>query len=379
VARALWRASAGIGAAHEKVVGVDLLRTPTLALVAAGDASGSPDPSVDAVRRLAAERGTALHVCSPASHVETREIRRTNVVSSVVVDAGLWRSRAVQVARGAVAAVSLQVGSPPMRIDEWAAGLLRESGATWALTPSFHVGDAAALDALLAATEQVRMPELVTHLPVDAGVLAPGAIDGFLAALARTRPRPFAFTFTAGGTPFDRPQTLLGLRRLLAVHPGSHVYGVAPLVAADALAHGAGLVSVGPSALAPRAPGVAEVAEGPLPALFLETLLELRSPSDYADWFAGEESPWCDTCAARLDLFDPTDADRAAIARHNAHAVDDLGRWLLAHDPADRAAALAARLADALDAHAALTADLGGAAPVVDATLSALCALETTT
>jgi hypothetical protein len=77
---------------------------------------------------------------------------------------------------------------------------------------------------------------------------------------------------------------------------------------------------------------------GYLPGLFLEELLELRSPMIYADWYANSRSPYCATCARPLDVFGPTSTDKAVIIGHNLHQTTTHIASLVAQAPEARAA-----------------------------------------
>src|SRR5690606_11757631 len=97
-----------------------------------------------------------------------------------------------------------------------------------------------------------------------------------------------------------------------------------PLIASDAAAHGAEIISVGVAGglRVPSMPsgGGPRFSRDFLPGLFLRDLLELRSPSVFADWYAGQVTPYCERCGRHLTVFNSRSrSDLQAITRHNLH------------------------------------------------------------
>jgi hypothetical protein len=276
----------------------------------------------------------------------------------------------------------IQDGLPLFTLEEWASSMLASSRATAVLTPSFCIklGDRSALRAVLDATSSAAtVVGLVTFIAIDARVLTSTHIAGFLADLATTPARRFAFLFADKRQPLANYDRLRGLRKVLAAFPGSWILGVDALAATDALAHGAGWVAVGASSSRrwPRRPGDtggAPLAEGFLPGTFLRSLLEFRSPAIYADWYANALSPHCDTCGRNLDLFEPTPADKARIIGHNLHAVSDFASELMAQQESVRAGWLNNERVEAFLRHAALTSTAKRVE--ADYTLRYLCEID---
>ncbi len=220
------------------------------------------------------------------------------------------------------------------------------SGPVDGYTPSkfLRASDRPARQALLEQTADMP-PNITTRIAIEAAVLEAARRDDFLDDLSAHQGRKFSFVFADKKDPIAEYQRIEGLRQVLSEHPGSEVDHVDPLMAADALASGASWAGVGASSARrmPRRPG--DKGGGPnsagyLPGLFLEELLELRSPMIYADWYANSRSPRCATCARPLDVFDTTPADKAVIIGHNLHQTTAHIASLVAHAPEARAAYL---------------------------------------
>jgi len=213
-------------------------------------------------------------------------------------------------------------------------------------TPSkfLRASDRPARQALLEQTADLP-PNIITRLAIEAAVLEAARRDDFLDDLSAHQGRKFSFIFADKKDPIAEYQRIEGLRQVLGEHPGSEVDHVDPLIAADALASGASWAGVGASSARrmPRRPGDkggGKNSVGYLPGLFLEELLELRSPMIYADWYANSRSPHCATCARPLDVFDTTSADKAVIIGHNLHQTTGHIAGLVANAPEARAAYL---------------------------------------
>ena len=248
------------------------------------------------------------------------------------------------------------------------------------LSPSRFVTlhDRAARQALLAETACLARTRVITFLPTDAAVLARPHLDHLLADLAATTPRQFAFLFAAARQPLANWERLTGLRSLLAAYPGSYILGADVLAGTDALAHGAALVGVGAASsrrqpTRPKDPG-GPPSVGFLPGLWLRELFDTRSPLVFADWFANEPSPYCHHCRRPLDLFDTTAGDKAAIIRHNVHAIADFVADMNRQPHHHRSAWLAQARVEAFERHLWLTA---AARPIdADRALRALCEMD---
>lgn len=245
-------------------------------------------------------------------------------------------------------------------IDGWYEQHFPLGGPVIGYTPSkfLRAGDRAALCALLAMTASAPA-NIVTRIAIEAAVLEAKFRHDFFDDLAPHQGRRFSFVFADKKDPLAEYQRLDGLRRLLALHPGSEVDHVDPLVAADALANGASFAGVGASSARrmprrPGDPGGGRNAAGYLPGLFNIDLLELRSPMIYADWYANSRSPYCNTCGRALDLFEPTVADKSVIIGHNLHQATDHIADLMAQPARDRLAWLRDVRLDAHARHMAL-------------------------
>jgi len=319
---------------------------------------------------------TALMVSSTDAVREVASIRAAGC-PAVVVDTRHWHAATATEA----APTELHDGLPLYDLDEWATAALDASHATAILTPSRFVplGQRQVLQAVLAATAEATVPNLVTLVATDAAALDSRHLADFLDDLANTPARQLAFIFADKRTPLASYDRLRGLRTLLQRFPGSWIIGVDILTATDAIAHGAGWVAVGASSARrwPRRPGDTggqPLAKGFLPGLFLRPVLDTRSPDVYADWYANSPSPFCDQCNRPLDLFEATDFDKPNIIRHNLHAARDLAAEITAQPADQRPGWLNQQRVEAFLRHASLSSQ---AAPVeADRTLRALCELD---
>lgn len=351
-----------------------LLPSPEIVGVVASETSTCNELAVATEHCTATN--TALMVSSSEALNQVATIRAAGGPPTVV-DTRHWHAA---VATEAVP-TALHDGLPLYDLDEWATAALDASQATAILTPSRFVplGNRAVLRAVLAATAEITVPNLVTLIATDAAVLGSRYVTDFLDDLAGTPSRPLAFVFADKRTPLASYDRLRGLRALLSRFPGSWILGVDVLTATDALAHGAGWVAMGASSARrwPRRPGDSggrPLSKGYLPGLFLRSVLDTRSPDVYADWYANSRSPHCDQCHRALDMFEATPTDKPNIIRHNLHAVRDLAAEITAQPAAQRPAWLNHERVEAFLRHASLTSR---AAPVeADRTLRALCELD---
>ena len=292
--------------------------------------------------------GQVLVVNSEKGREVAVQLRRQFPDLRLRVDIAPWRRA------WATAGAPHEGGEDIFGLSGWCELRFPVSAGIEAYTPSRHLraADVETRQALLAETAEV--PEnIITRIAIEADVLDAKNRTKFFEDLDRTPRRRFAFVFTAKRDPLAKFQRLHGLRMLLARFPGVEIDHIDPLVAGDALAHGASWVGIGASSARrmPTRPGDkgGPPAAGFLPGLFHEDFLELRSPAVYADWFANAPSPRCEQCGRRLDMFDATDSDKARIVAHNIHQMTDhIGR-LAAQTAADRPRWLRDRR---LDAHA---------------------------
>lgn len=271
-----------------------------------------------------------------AGHIAGRAIG-----SQFALDVSSWRKRPP--ATVAVPHDLLDPGQIPLKLDLWAEETLKTSRATYVLAPTRFI-PAGAWDVLVAAVNElctVRNPRMVPFLPLDASWLDAARFPSLLSALVPLRQRRIALLFAGSREELADPDRLRVLRRLVTAHSGMWLIGADPLVATDALAHGAGAVFVGVrSGLRwPAAPGADNggfFAQDAIPGTFNRSLLAMCSPSRYADWYAARPSPSCRACARPLDSFTSSDTDKAEIAVHNCHASIEFGRTLLAQPTVQR-------------------------------------------
>lgn len=305
------------------------------------------------------QTGQMLVVHSSKAVELARDLSDQHPELKIMADTGAWRREPASES-GPLADVDTLFG-----LDGWCSLNFPVDSGLSAYAPARFVPaeDRAARQELLAATRDLP-PNIQTLVPTDAAVLDAKRRDAFFDDLEDTAERPFTFVFADRANPMGHYQRLVGMRQLLKRHPGSGIVQVDPLVAADALAHGAGWVAVGASSSRrlpgrPSDPSGGRIAAGFLPGLFLLELLELRSPQIYADWFANARSPYCETCGRALDLFEPHTPDKAAIVAHNLHETTDHVDALLAQPLDQRAVWLNGRRLAAHARHMELNPALG--------------------
>lgn len=323
----------GVEMFHGFMAGAD--NTPMVGFVAASN-------SLCDELRLSAEHcartGQILVVSDDDALTQAAELLRRMPTLRVRADVGAWRHTY------ATTAEPLDDVDNLFGIAGWYEQHHPTTGRIAGYTPSrfLRAEDRGALQALLEQTDDLP-GNIVTRIAVEAAILEARYREDFLEDLAPCRGRRFSFVFADREDPVATYQRLDGLRRVLAEHPGSELDHVDPLVAADAIAHGASRAFVGASSgrRMPRRPGDSgggPISAGYLPGLFLEELQELRSPTVYADWYANSRSPYCATCRRALDVFAPTKQDKTVIIRHNLHQTTEHINRLAAVPPADRAA-----------------------------------------
>ena len=283
---------------------------------------------------------------------------RTLAVGPVLADAGAWGRAFATPADPFAGRVGAEAGLFSTTLDDYAEPFTG-AGADVVLTPSGCVaeGDWTSLRAVLDAGGRTERADVLTLVAADAAMLDPAHAGRFSDELAGAG-RPLAMLLAAKNQPFASRDRLAALRGLLDRLPGLVLLATEPLVALDAAARG-GVGAVGHRG-GLRRPGRPGDPGGPraagwLPGLLLARLWAVRSPSVYADWYAGTDSPSCDDCGRPLDVFATSDGDKDAILAHNVHELlrcaDDLFRR---EGAARRQAHLAASIVDALAEHAAL-------------------------
>ena len=217
--------------------------------------------------------GQMLVVHSSKAVELARDLSDQHPELKVMADTGAWRREPAS-GSGPLADVDTLFG-----LDGWCSLNFPVDSGLSAYAPARFVPaeDRAGRQELLAATRDLP-PNIQTLVPTDAAVLDAKRRDAFFDDLEGTAERPFTFVFADRANPMGRYQRLVGMRQLLKRHPGSGIVQVDPLVAADALAHGAGWVAVGASSSRrlpgrPSDPSGGRMAAGFLPGLFLLELL----------------------------------------------------------------------------------------------------------
>jgi hypothetical protein len=273
-----------------------------------------------------------------------RRLKAGGYTRALVFDPRLWARQVVSVRAPMVMPES--GGLFQVTLDEWAAGIVAD-GATAVFTPSKFVqaADWPALDAVVRAGNAASRPELITLIAADAAMLDDVHRVKFIDSVKHSS-RATAFLFAAARKPLATWGRAAGLRDLVSALPGCLLLGTEVLAATDVLAHGAGAAAIGLTGglRRPNRPGDqggGNNAVGGVPGLFLRDLWEQRSPSMYADWYAGRPSPHCSTCGRVLDSFGSTRSEKKVVLRHNVHAwlevFSDIGhlrpperrRWLV--------------------------------------------------
>jgi hypothetical protein len=244
-----------------------------------------------------------------------------------VFDAHAWRDAKATPERPTM--LPAAGGLFDLGLDDWAASVTNVRTCAAVLTPSLCVaaGDFAALAAVVRFGAAATRSDVVTHVIADAEMLHEESFESFVeVVVAERQGRPLAFTFVHNKGPFDTIERAGAARRLWTTFPGAGLLATEPLMATDALTHGAGFASVGyiSSLRRPSQGGGGFNAAGFLPGTFLPELMEMRSPMVYLDWYTGLPSPTCSTCQRRLDVFGRTDAEKGVIGTHNVHAWLDL-------------------------------------------------------
>lgn len=322
-----------------------------------------------------ADGATTLVVSSGKALEESRRIHRQRPGVDLIADHRPW---------------SKETATPdhPLAFDDtifgtagWCEYVYPETDGVEVFSPTRFVSntDFETLNAVFQASNTLPS-NVITTIATDAHMLNPGNLPKFLDVVAKHQHRRTAFVFADKATPLATYARLAAIRELLRVHPRVWLPYLDPIVAADALAHGAEWVGIGASSARrlPKRPGDpgGRLAKGYLPGLFLRDLLELRSPAIYAEWFANAASPVCRPCGRVLDIFGNNPTDKAAIVRHNIHAMDEFLRDLMAQHPGDRATWLNQHRIDALQRHLDLA--LTGGDIKTERTLRSLLELDDT-
>ena len=343
-------------------------------LAALSDTDALPTAAVFANRS-----GMPLMVRGEAAGSQIRQLRNASHNAPLVADAGLWSGR-VATRRNPIG-ITNQDALFGMSLDQWGTAALAGSGASAVLTPSLFVPPQAwpVLQALVDALTAVTHPAVVAFVPTSTAMLDQSSFPTFRRILDRLHDRRVAWMFAGTREALAAYDRITALRTLMADHPASWVCAVDPLIATDALAHGADTAFVGVrSGLRwPASPGDSNGggnAKDFIPGLFNRELLSLRSPSVYADWYVAAPSPVCQICGRAVDRYTSTDADKLAVLEHNLHATNAFGLELLAQPETTRAGWLHDERVRAFLAHHRLNP--AGATLAADRALRRLCEID---
>jgi hypothetical protein len=222
-------------------------------------------------------------------------------------------------------------------------------------------------------------PRLIPYVATDADVLRAKHLPAFMSVLQDSSLKRFAFLFAYKDQPFAQYDRLRGLRQLFANFPGSMLLGADVPVGTDAIVHGAGWVGIGASSSRrmerrPCDSGGGAFSADYLPGAWVRELMEMRSPSIYADWYANSPSPTCARCRRPLESYQPNLPDRSALIAHNLHGITDFATEILDIAEPDRADWLNTERVEAFLRHGRLTSV--GSEINADRTLRFLCELD---
>lgn len=337
--------------------------------------------SLAAVESVATSRSTPILVRDSEMARRRRSPRiGTGNESFLVADDESWRGGYATEARPTLVSDRDSLFSTPL--DSWADAYVNSSGAGAVLTPSRFIPNAgwAALASLVTELAAIESTNAIPFVPAPAAMIDQASLDRFLQELRPMRGRRVAFLFAGGRESLSSKSRLLAVRRVLSVHPGAWMVGVDPLVASDAIAHGADMAFVGVrSGLRwPSQPGASNGgfnARDFVPGIFNRELLSFRSPSVFADWYVNALSPVCAVCGRAVDRYSASDADKQAILVHNVHASVDFAIELLNQPEAARAGWLNSERIAAFVAHSWLSRT-GASSLQADRTLRNLCEID---
>lgn len=246
-------------------------------------------------------------------------------------------------------------------VDEWIETAVRPHGIDAALTPSLFVrpNDWGALGALVSELGTVTHEAAVRFVPTDAAMLDAERFEEFLRLVAPLSSMHVAFLFAGAKEALAYKARLRNLRRLIRHVPDTWILGVDPLVASDAVTHGAAQAFVGVRSGMrwPDIPGESNggyFAKDYIPGLFNRELLATRSPSVFADWYVASPAPKCGICGRAADDYTSFKPDKEAVVAHNIHAISDFGAEIAAQAEGRRGTWLHDQRIAAFEAHAQL-------------------------
>lgn len=266
-------------------------------------------------------------------------------------------------------------------LDAWTDATLKAASAQRMLAPGLFVvlGDQASLREQLRLFAAADHPGLVPYIATDADVLRAKHLPDFVNVLRASSLERFAFLFAHKKHPLAQRERLDGLRQLLAAFPGCTLLGVDVPAGTDAIAHGAGWVGIGASSSRrmerrPGDGGGGAFSAGYLPGTWLRELMEMRSPSVYADWYANSATPTCSRCRRPLESYQSTPHDKTLLIVHNLHGITDFATEIFTVVESERAGWLNNERVEAFLRHGRLTST--GAKINADETLRRLCELD---
>jgi len=243
----------------------------------------------------------------------------------IIVDPGDWRYSFSSPSQPFIAPSAPALFDVPM--SDYVSELV-DAGVNIVLSPSLTIrpNDFDAVTATLAACDVVMSEHFLPTIVVPHSML--GGFSGErLCKILRAFGRAVALIAVGESRVLQTADRLSHIRQLVREGLVSHLLSIDAVLASDALASGAAGASIGltSSLRIPRAPRVSGPhSQGFYPGVFIRSLLEIRSPSVVADWFAGSSSaPSCQSCGslAMIDLSLPE--ARAKIIAHNVHALAD--------------------------------------------------------
>jgi hypothetical protein len=241
----------------------------------------------------------------------------------VTLDCGSWRRHVATAQRPSE--LGGDDGLLGVTLTQWASGF--PTGATL-LAPSGFVpaDDWGTLQAQVRYWTQDPVDRVVPFIPTDQGMLRRGSRARFVDQLSALPEGPVALLFAAKGEGLQSSEVLDGLRWMVTQIERVWLVGVQPLVALDAIAHGAQRTYVGTNSTLrfPSPPGVNgfnKNAKDFVPGLLHPDLLEMRSPGVYADWYVTSHAPRCPVCGRSVDGYTPTPGSRLRVVDHNIHAL----------------------------------------------------------
>lgn len=322
-----------------------------------------------------ARSGQTLVVSSRKATAEAQVLIEAHPGLDVTLDSRAWTT-----AR-ATPDFPTAISDTLLDLDAWTDVTLEASGAQRLLAPGLFV----ALDDHASLREQLRLfaaadhPGLVPFVATDAEVLRAKHLPDFIGVLQASSLDRFAFLFAYKKHPLAHYDRLHGLRQLLAAFPGCTLVGADVPAGTDAIVHGASWVGIGASSSRrmerrPGDGGGGAFSADYLPGAWMRELMEMRSPSIYADWYANSVTPTCPRCRRPLESYQPTPQDKTLLIAHNLHGITDFAAEIFAVAESERAGWLDNERVEAFLRHGRLTP--AGAKINADETLRRLCELD---